>query len=108
MDLKILSKKEEPLLSRTKVEAEVSFDKTTPSKSEVKKALVEELGKEEKLIVVNKIYTVYGIKKAKNLAYAYENEEIMKAIEPKPKVSEKKEAAKEETKESPKAEEKKQ
>ena len=105
MDLKILSKKEEPLLSRTIVEAEVSFDKATPSKSEIKSALAKSLGKDEKLIVVKGLYSGYGVRKAKNVSYAYENEEIMKSIEPKPKES--KGAAKGEAKEQKAAEEKK-
>ena len=36
MDLKIISKKQDPLLSRVKVEAEIVFDKTTPSRGEIK------------------------------------------------------------------------
>ena len=105
MDLKILSRKEEPLLSRTRVEAEVSFDKATPSKSEIRNALAKSLGKDEKLIVVKGLYSGYGVRKAKNVSYAYENEEIMKSIEPKPK--ENKGAAKGEVKEQKAAEEKK-
>ena len=97
MDLKILSKKEEPLLSRTKIEAEVSFDKATPSKSEIRNALAKSLGRDEKLIAVKGIYTGYKVRKAKNVSYAYENEEAMKSIEPKPK--ENKGAAKGEAKE---------
>jgi len=100
MDFKILSKKEEPLLSRTRVESEVLFDKSTPSKTEIRNALVKELGKEEKLIVVDKVITGYGVRKAKNVSYAYENEEVMKALENKPKENDKGENAKE----APKAE----
>ena len=104
MDLKILSKKEEPLLSRTIVEAEVSFDKATPSKSEIKNALAKSLGRDEKLIVVKGIYTGYGVRKARNVSYAYENEEVMKSIEPKPKEPK---GSKGEAKEQKAAEEKK-
>ena len=107
MDLKILSKKEEPLLSRTIVEAEVSFDKATPSKSEIKNALAKSLGKDEKLIVVKGLYSGYGVRKAKNVSYVYENEDVMKSIEPRPKKPKAgEEAAKEGAKEQ-KAEEKK-
>ena len=102
MDLKILSKKEEPLLSRTIVEIEVSFDKSTPSKSEIKNALAKSLGRDEKLIVVKGIYSGYGVRKAKNVSYAYENEEIMKSIEPKPKESKVAAKKEEQPKEAPK------
>ncbi len=109
MDFKILSKKEEPLLSRTVVEAEVSFDKATPSKPEIKNALAKSLGKDEKLIVIKGLYTGYGIRKARNVSYVYENEEAMKSIEPRPKekgaekkAEQPKEAAKEAKKEEKK------
>tara|TARA_Y100000031_G_scaffold157044_2_gene215332 strand:- start:260 stop:700 length:441 start_codon:yes stop_codon:yes gene_type:complete len=81
MELKIINKKEDPLLSRTKVESEISFEKSTPSKDEVKSKLGKELGKDEKLIVIKGIYTEYGLKKTKNLSYVYENEESLKKIE---------------------------
>jgi len=81
MELKILSSKEDSLLSRTKIEAEVIFDKSTPSNQEVKSKLSKDLGKEEKLIVIKGIYTIRGLKKAKNLSYVYKNEEALKRIE---------------------------
>jgi len=81
MKLIIINKKENPLLSRTIVESEIKFDKATPSKDEIKSKLGKDLGIEEKLIVVKGIYMKYGLKKAKNLAYVYENEEALKRIE---------------------------
>lgn len=117
MELKIIDKKEEPLLSRTRVKAEITFEKITPSREEIKSRLVKDLGKDEKLIVVKGIYTYLGSKKAKNLSYVYENEESLESIEPrvKKKAGEKKEegkaeekpqgqAKKEEAKEEPKKE----
>jgi len=96
MELKIISKKEEPLLSRTKVEAEVVFEKATPSREEIKSKLATDLGKDGKLIVVKGIYTIRGLKKAKNISYIYENEDYLKRIEVEKKESKKK--AKEEVK----------
>ena len=101
MELKIINKKEDPLLSRTKVESEIIFEKTTPSREEIKNELVKVLGKDEKLIVVKGIFTSYGLKKAKNLSYVYENEESLKRIEvEKKKVEGKKKETKKEEKES--------
>lgn len=97
MELKIINKKEYPLLSRTKVESEIVFEKSTPSKDEIKSKLGKDLGKDEKLIVVKSVYTMYGLKKCKNLSYVYENEESLKRIEvQKEKKSKKKEAKPEE------------
>ena len=107
MELKILDKKEEPLLSRTRMEAEVIFENATPSGQEVKSNLAKKIGKDEKLIDVKSIYTVFGLKKAKILFYAYENEEILKRIKIEKKKTEKKpKAEKEETKPDTKKEEK--
>jgi ribosomal protein S24E len=95
MELKIISKKEDPLLSRTVVEAEIIFEKATPSRAEIKGSLAKSLGKDEKLIVVKGIYTSYGLKKAKNMCYIYENEESLKKIEAETKKKSKKKEAKE-------------
>jgi ribosomal protein S24E len=95
MELKIINKKEEPLLSRTKVEAEMVFEKATPSREETKSKLCNILGKDEKLIVVKGIYNEFGLKKAKNLSYVYENEESLKKLE----VETKKKTGKKETQE---------
>ena len=106
MELKIISRKEYPLLSRTGVEAEATFDKATPSESEVKSQLANALGKDGKLLVVRSIRTIYGSKKAGILAYAYENEEALKTIEKEKNKSGKKETkGKEAPKEEKKAEE---
>jgi ribosomal protein S24E len=106
MELKISNKTEEPLLSRTKLEGEIVFEKATPSAPEVSKSIAKAVGKDEKLIVVRNIYTSYGLKKAKILSYAYENKESMEKIEPRNTREAEKKADKEEDKES-KSEQKK-
>ena len=98
MELKIINKNEQPLLARTKVEADVIFEKATPSREEIKNRLARDLGKDGKLIVVKAIYTTRGLKKAKNISYVYENEEALKRIEVEKKKSEGKKEAKEEVK----------
>ena len=85
MDLKITEKKDEPLLSRIKLTAEINFETATPSYEEVKKKLASALNNDEKLIVIKNIYTKFGIKKADLFAYIYNNKEAMEKIEPKQK-----------------------
>ena len=80
MELKEITRKEEPLLSRMKAEFEVEFDKATPDKNEVRKGLAKKLGKEEKLIEVQGVYNIYGRKKAKVVCYAYNDEETGKKL----------------------------
>ena len=99
MELKILSKEEKPLLSRTEIIANILFDSATPKKEEVKKKIATVLKSDPNVIVIKKVATIFGQKNAKVLAFIYTNEKDMKRIEPKPKVKKgaKKEAPKEET-----------
>lgn len=92
MELKIINKKEDPLLSRIIVESEITFESATPSRAEIKTKLAKDLGKDEKLVVIKGIYNSYGLKKAKNIAYVYENEEYLKRIEVEKKKDGKKKA----------------
>ena len=85
MDLKIIEKKEEPLLSRTKVISEANFDAATPSEKEVKSKIASSLKADENLIVVRNIYTDFGFKKAGITAYLYKDEKDMHSFESKPK-----------------------
>ena len=104
MELNIINKKQDPLFSRIKVESEIIFEKGTPSITEIKSKLGKDFGKDEKLIVVKGIYTQYGLKKAKNLSYVYENEEALKRIEvDKKEKTGKKEAKTEKAEEKPEA-----
>ena len=88
MDLKIIEKREEPLLSRTKIISEVNFEAATPSTKEVKSKIASSLNADENLIVVKHIYTEFGFKKADVSAYLYKDEKEMENIEIKPKKQE--------------------
>jgi len=98
MEIKIINKNKDPLFSRTKIESEIIFDKSTPSREEIKNKLVSDLGIDGKLIVVKGIYTTRGLKKASNLSYVYENEETLKRVEVQKKKKDDKKEAKEEVK----------
>ena len=95
MELKITSKKEEPLLSRTRVEAELVFEKATPSNEEIRIKLAQSLGKDEKLVVIKNVHTSYGLKKAKSTSYAYDDEKLKEKIERKIKKEKKAKAGEE-------------
>lgn len=85
MELKIIDKKEQPLLSRTEIVAEAVFDAATPSKQDIKSKIASLVKSNENLVVVRHIYTEFGAKKAKILAYSYINDAELKKIEPKKK-----------------------
>jgi len=92
--MKIIEKKENPLLSRTEVSAEAVFEKATPSKADIKKQIASELKADENLVVVKNIYTDYGSPSAKITAFVYNSKEAMEKTEPKPKKEAKKAGAK--------------
>lgn len=91
MEINITGKKDEPLLSRAMLRAELEFDKATPSYPEVAQLLAAHLKVEEKVIAIRHIYTHFGLKKADVVAYCYADENKRNFAEPKKK--EKKEKA---------------
>ena len=102
--MKIISEKNNPLLSRRELLIEIDFPDKTPTKVEVKKQLAEAQKVDEKVIVVIDIIGVYGDRKAKVTAFIYENEKALKEIEPKEKKKKEGEKPAEKQAEAPKAE----
>ena len=83
MDINILSKVQEPLLSRTVIKAELEFENSTPSYSEVTALIATNLKVSEKLVAIRHIYNSFGAKKADVIAYVYSDEAKKQFIEPK-------------------------
>ncbi len=83
MELKVINKKQDPLLFRTEIKAEMYFKGATPSKEEVKKKISSQVSANESLVVVRNIYTRQGVEQADVEAYVYDNADKMKVIEPK-------------------------
>ena len=86
MNLTIKNKHTEPLLSRTKVDAAIVFDKATPTNKEITAAIASSMKADEKLVVVRHVYTSFGHKEAKVEAYVYDDEAKKTFVEPKVKV----------------------
>lgn len=86
VQINITSKKEEPLLFRTKIEATLDFEKATPSYTEVTFLIATHLKSDEKLIAIRHIYNSFGAKNAEVTAYAYTDEAKKQLIEPKIKI----------------------
>ena len=84
--LTINEKKEEPLMARTMVSGTLEFEKATPSYADVTKELANGLKADEKLIAVRHVYTDFGAKKAKVIAYVYKDDAKKQFIEPKIKI----------------------
>ena len=114
MNLEIIEKKEQKLLSRLEINAKISFSGgATPSNDDVKAEISKAVGKDAKLVVIKNIYTKYGDASADVLAYVYDDEKKLDELEKTHKKAKKKEGEeeavpKEKPKEkAPKKEEKK-
>lgn len=92
MQINIINKKEESLLSRTMLKATLDFEKTTPSYPEVISFIATYLKTDEKLIAIRHIYNLFGQKKAEITAYIYADENKKQYIEPKIKGKKEKKA----------------
>lgn len=58
--MKITIQKENQLLGRTEVEAEIAFTGATPSREDLKKQLAQQLKTKESLVIITSIRTNYG------------------------------------------------
>jgi ribosomal protein S24E len=87
MNVTILEKKESPLLSRAELIADIEFDKSTPSNTDVAKQLAALNKTEEGLVKIKKIATKFGAKKATVTAVIYTSKEAFDKVERKSRKS---------------------
>ena len=85
MELKIIDRKPQALLSREKIRAEIGFNGPIPSRKEISKELSSKASVKPEMLVVFKIESSFGSKKAKVIAFAYTKKEDMDKIEEKKK-----------------------
>ena len=84
MDIKIISKKENPLLKRKEVQFKVEqgLKGKTPARLDVKRSLAGELQVSDQLVFIKRMKTMTGTSTAVGDANAYETLEQAKRIEP--------------------------
>lgn len=85
MELTIKKKTESPLLSRTRVTAEATYQGPTPTESAVKDSLASKLSVDKNLVSVRHVYTRFGKQFAKIIAHVYDNKKDMDLYEVKTK-----------------------
>ncbi len=81
MNITIIDKKENPVLSRTEIVANIIFDKATPSRKEIQKSIAKEAKGDEKLTIIKNIKTQFGDSKAVVSALIYASEDVMNKLE---------------------------
>ena len=104
MTLDILEKTEQVLLARTDILAEKSFEGAVPSRKDIKAELTSKLNLKGELVVIKRIDTAYGFKKAKIFASIYKDEKALGMLSKKYLLKRglPKEKKEEESKEAPK------
>ncbi len=84
MEVKIVSKKENPLLKRKEVQFTVLHTQgKTPQRLDIKRSIASELQVSDKLVFIKKMRTMTGTNTTLGEANAYESETQAKLIEPK-------------------------
>ncbi|MBN2122514.1 hypothetical protein JW721_05695 [Candidatus Micrarchaeota archaeon] len=81
MEFKIIEKKENALLERTEVKAEISFSAATPSTKEMRDTIVQKLGCNPDLMVISKAEPRFGQKAMTVRAHIYKAPEQLKRVE---------------------------
>jgi len=82
MSLNITKKNEQPLLKRTEIHAEITYERMTPSRDAIIKEIAKKTGASEDTVVLKHIDVIQGSRKANILAYAYEDAAAQKFLKP--------------------------
>ena len=80
MKIKILEKKEEPLLRRQTVNIEVEFEKEVPSRALIREHVAKALKADQEMVVVHLIESSFGSLKAKVTVHFYSDKKYMDKI----------------------------
>ncbi|MGC9132951.1 MAG: 30S ribosomal protein S24e [Nanopusillaceae archaeon] len=84
MEINILNREKNALLNREEMLVNIEHKgEATPKREELRKKIAAMIGKDEKLIIVEKILTEFGKNRSRAFINVYENENDMKKIEPK-------------------------
>jgi ribosomal protein S24E len=91
MNLKITEQKDNPLLVRKEIKAQLSYEAATPSTKDLHAQLASGLKVKQELLVVKHIYPGFGTRQADVLVYQYESKEQLLKVEGEKKVAKPKE-----------------
>ncbi|MCJ2530881.1 MAG: 30S ribosomal protein S24e [Candidatus Thermoplasmatota archaeon] len=82
MEIEILSRRENKLLSRMEVRFQVRYEEgTTPSRPEMREGLTKELKLNKQVLVVDSVHSQFGKREARGYAKIYESVEDARRLE---------------------------
>ncbi len=74
---------EMPLLARKRIKFELDHpNSSTPSEIMLKEEISKKYNTRPELVAIRHIYTHFGLQRARVIAHVYENEAMLKALEP--------------------------
>ncbi|MFA5077735.1 MAG: 30S ribosomal protein S24e [Candidatus Micrarchaeia archaeon] len=82
MDAKIISNKENGVIGRKEILMEMSFEKSTPNRKELKQFLCSKVGANPDTAVLREVETKFGVKNLKAMLHVYQSKEAALATEP--------------------------
>ncbi len=104
-DVKIVEDRANPLLRRRELRCEIAYDGPTPSRAEVKAAIVKALGSNPETTVVMEIRQNFGARVSDAIVHIYDSKEAMDIVPSYIINRETKKEKQEEKKEAPKQQE---
>jgi len=83
MEIKIIERKENKLLSREEIYVIIEHPgQATPTREELRKKIAAMLGVDEKLVVVKKILSAFGMPVSRAYINVYKDENVLRRVEP--------------------------
>lgn len=81
MNLEIIQERNNPLLSRKELDLLIVYESSTPKRDEVRKAIAEKYGVEVERVIIEKMVSLFGARKARAHVHIYDTVEDAKKYE---------------------------
>ncbi|MEM4295781.1 MAG: hypothetical protein QXS91_03170 [Candidatus Anstonellales archaeon] len=82
MKINIITKNDNNAIGREEYIADLHFDKATPTRAEIKSAIISAIGKDPELTIIKKIEQRAGLRAIRVTFYVYADKEVLKRVEP--------------------------
>lgn len=81
MNFEVIQDRKNPLLNRRELDLLISYESSTPKRDEVRKMLSEKYGVEVERIIIEKMESIFGTRKAKAHIHIYDTVNDVKKYE---------------------------
>ena len=81
-EVEVISKKDNFVLARAEYLIKVKYEGATPPLTELRQKIIETLGVTPELMVIRKTEQNFGKREVKAWVYVYDNQDVLKRLEP--------------------------